>query len=190
MLLLFFCLFVLTLYIVDRWPMLLIELYIVIKVVPYASYCRRRPEWSLIIWTVSPGFGRFRHPPWKSHISKGASLIFSACQRLVWPELFLKYMFKVNGFDPNLLFAKILKKCFYSRLWQMKEVLRWFARNGVGLVWPRGLAILQARTLVLCCARTMRGSSTLLKCSSLVPACRYHYTFLFLLFKLLGVISK
>lgn len=59
----------------------------------------------------------------------------------------------------------------------MKEVLRWSVRSGAGLVWPSGLAILQARTLALCCARTTRGSSTPLKCSSLVPACRYHSTY-------------
>lgn len=77
-----------------------------------------------------------------------------------------------------LLFVEIVKKMlFCSRLWQMKEVLRWSVRSGAGLVWPSGLAILQARTLDLCCARTTRGSSTPLKCSSLVPACRYHSTY-------------
>lgn len=71
---------------------------------------------------------------------------------------------------------------FCFRLWQMKEVLRWSVRNGAGLVWPRGLATLQARTLVLCCARTTRGSSIPLKCSSLVPDCRYHTTYSLLSF--------
>lgn len=65
------------------------------------------------------------------------------------------------------------------RWWQMKGVLKWSVRSGVGLVWLSALATLQARTSVLCCARIMRGSSTPLKCSSLEPACRYHYLFSF-----------
>lgn len=73
-------------------------------------------------------------------------------------------------------FALLLNFCVCCRLWQMKEGLRWCVKSDAGLVWPRGWAIPQARTLVLCCARTTRGLSTHSKCSSLVPVCRYHST--------------
>lgn len=150
---------------------------IVIMMVPHLSHYRRKPELSLIIWTASPGFGRSRHPLWKSHTLKGASLIFSAFQRWNW-IIFTHEIAILSRCYFVFLTCDLLKMIspLCSRLWQMKEDLRWSVRNGAGLAWPSGLATLQAKTSDLCCARTMRGSSTPLKCSNLVPACRYHST--------------
>lgn len=87
---------------------------------------------------------------------------------LIWPvgESEVEYLREGVG---RLNFA-----CF--RLWQTKAVSRWSVRNGAGPAWRRDWATLQAKTSALCCARTTRGLSTPLRCSSLVLACRYQAT--------------